>query len=559
MKKRCVVFLVILALLFSAAYAFGGGKAEEKEETKQETTEKETTQKEAEQVLVGAFDNGPGGNAGDTGIPYAVAAGHTLISKMYTSLTHWDKNQENIVAYGAESWDSNDDFTVWTFTLKDDLMWSDGEDVTADDLKFTAEFVTDPDWVAQNPVDRNQIFRNVKGFEDKIEGRIDELDSVKVLGEHKIQYTLATPDPRYFATVYRAYILPEHAIDFEPSENLTTDWWTNPDKQVGSGPFHVSDYKKDDYLEMAANEYYFNGRPKLDKLVCKYFSGDETASALALAAGDIDFSYINFGDIKSLGEGYKVFEGNSGVPRFLNIMFKNIPDFWKDVRVRKAIHYAIDREQIVENVYKNTHKVIPGIVSVPGAWPDDVNWYKYDPDRAKELLAEAGVQPSQIKMETIGYKNDPMTVSAMQAIQAFLKQIGIEFTYTPYDVPTYRSIANPGNFDFAYVGTSGLPYNIDPNFMYSNEGSLGGEFFGFDYDKHYADINEEIQTASTAESYMDALSKLVAKNNELVTKIYLWVGNAYGAASERVKDFYWYPASGGGPFQDNPEKWYIED
>ncbi|MCP4401141.1 MAG: hypothetical protein GY801_28070, partial [bacterium] len=196
----------------------------------------------AEQVLIGAFANGPGGNGGQPAVPYSSAAGHTNIIKTYSPLTALDETGEVIVPYGAESWEFSDDFTIWTFKLRDGLKWNDGKDVTAEDVKFTVEFVTDPEYTPQRTADRNYCWGALVGFEDKIGGKIEQLDSAEVVDARTIRFTLTGPNPRFFANMYRSYILPKHAVDFAPKDYAATDWWVTPGKQVGSGPFFVSDH-----------------------------------------------------------------------------------------------------------------------------------------------------------------------------------------------------------------------------------------------------------------------------------------------------------------------------
>lgn len=548
MKTKLIVSLLVCMVILSVPFAFSAGQREAKP---------------TEQVLVAALDNGPGGNMGDTSRPYSVGAGHTLMATIYTPLTIFDEYQEDIIPHAAKSWEHNDDFTVWTFTLHEDLTWSDGKPVTAHDMKFTAEFTTDPGYAAQNYENRNNSFQGLVGFRDKLDGKIDELDSVRVVDEKTIEFTLANSNPRYFANMYRAYILPEHAVDFEPSENMTTNWYHDPERQVGSGAFSVSGIREDEYLELSKNPYYFYGEPKLDKIIVRWFGGDITAATIALAGGDIDFSYVEYGSIETLGEGYEVYEGLMGVPRFLHLNYHALPEFWKDPRVRQAIHYAIDREEITKTVYEGTHKVIPSAIISEKAW-EDHNWYEYDPDKALELLDEAGVDPSDIVMRTMRHQTDSMTEGAMDAIAVYLGDIGITFEHYPVDVITWRSRftaegSKNEEWEVGYRGASGLPYATDPGFLFSNEGGQGGDFMGLDLDKDFADLVEQWKTAPTPEEFQQAIHEFSLKQNELVPHIYFVVGQGFGVANSRVKDFHWYPGTGGGPYLHHPEKWYIED
>jgi peptide/nickel transport system substrate-binding protein len=556
MTARLWQVFVVALLAFSATFAFAGGDQEEDTEGDGQ----QEGQRQVEQVMVGAFEIGPGGNQGLVSIPFAYGAGHTVTSKMYTPLTIFDETQQAIEPHAAESWTRNDDSTVWTFTLRDDLMWSDGEPVTAQDVKFTAEFISDAAFTSQSVDDRNLALNNVVGFEAKNTGSAETLEGVRVVDERTVEFTLGQPDFTYFGKVTRFYLLPEHAIDFEPGNYMETDWWTNPQRQVGSGAFSVARFVRDDFLELAANEHYMNGRPQLDTLIVQYFGGDQTAATAALSAGDIDFSFVNPGDIRTLGEGFDVYEGLSNVPRFLIIQYRNAPEFWRDPRVRHAILHAIDREQIVETVYGGSAEVIPGFIPWPRTWADDVNWYEYDPDRARELLSEAGVNPSDIVMEeTIGYQGDSVTMSAMQAVEGYLRELGVTFSYQAYDVPTYLSFFNPNEFEYSYKGAGMVPFARDPSFMYSNDGRLGGGKYDFDFDSIFGDVLEDIRSAKTNEEYFDAYTRFNSLTNETQSRLYLWVQKNFGVANARVQDFHWYPAAGGGPYKDHPERWHIAE
>jgi peptide/nickel transport system substrate-binding protein len=544
--KRIVLFVMIGLLVMTSAFANGGDEAA--------STEME------ENVMIAALDNGPGGNKGTGSIPYSTGAGNTLIAKLYTPLTIFDEKYEDIIPAAAQSWESNADKTVWTFKLADGLTWSDGKAVTAQDVKFTVEFTTDPQWVAQTASDRNVSWGNLAGFADKTEGKISELSSVKVLNDSEIQFTLAQSDPRFYAKMFRSFILPEHAIDFAPAENMTTDWWWSAEKQVGSGPFHISGYEKDDYLELMPNENYYRGKPELDKLIVKFFASDDTAAILALAAGDIDFSYIEFNDIASLGDKVNVYSGLQPVPRFFMYNFDALPDYWKDIRVRQAIYHAIDRETITAKVYNNTHEPVVAQVLSKATWSDSLDWYEYNPEKSKQLLAAAGVDPGDIVMDVIGYKGDPMTLSAMQAVQNYLAQIGItQFSHVAMDGASYRSkFKLDGDWAIVYRGAGGDPYTLNTHQFYDNAGVHGGDFAGYDYDPEFKDIINRIDTADSTDGFFAALTEYNDKANELATMTYLWAGKAYGAAGTDVKNFHWYPGNGGGPYEDHAELWTKE-
>ena len=489
--------------------------------------------------------------------------GHTTHIKMFITPTIFNEGVTDIVPYAAESWEANEDYTVWTYTLRDDLLWSDGTQLTANDWKFTADFVTASDFDTDQPSHTSLAFSDVEGFEAQRAGDTDELAGVQVIDDLTIQYTLSQSNPRHFANQYRTYILPQHAIDFEPSEYFTTDWFRDPERMVGSGPFVVVDYERDAFLTLGKNANYFEGEPKLDKIVIRYFGGDISAAVLALSAGEIDFTYVDPTDIEVLGDSVDIYSGNSTVVVYLDINYKNVPDFWQDIRVRQAILHAIDRDAITKQILQDTYTTIPCPVAYPELWPDDVNWYEYNPEKATELLAEAGVNPADIEMEWVGHSGYDNIIhnSAIQAVQAYLSQIGIQntITYQFLDVPSFReSYTADGPWTFRYRGWGYPIYGGDPGSKWNNNGSQGGDFKGYDMQSvGLEDAITTISTALTTEDYFQAMTDFCSLHNELLPDLQLWVGNRFGAANPRIAKFWWQPAGGGGPYYDASHLWEI--
>jgi len=544
MKKKLFALLtamMILSMVFSAVLA---------------------QSEDGEQILHAAFGVGPGGGEADMERPWSGGAAHTTHIKQFVTPTIFNEDLSAVIPYAAESWESNDDFTVWTYKLRDDIKWSDGEPLTANDWKFTADFVSAADFDSNQMAHRNLAFRDAVGFDEAQAGEAEGLAGVEVIDDYTIQYTLTSSNPRHYTTQYRTYILPAHAIDFTPSEFMTTDWFRNGDKFVGSGPFVLGEYEADAFMTLVKNPYYFQGEPKLDKIVIRFFSGDITASVLALAAGEIDFTYIDPTDIptlEGLPQEFNIFENNSTVIVYADINYKNAPEYMQDINVRKAILHAIDRKAITEQVLLGTYYQIPCPVHWPEMWADDLDWYEYNPEKAKELLAEAGVDPADIVMEWTGHAgyDNILHNSAMQAAQAYLAEIGITLTYRFLDIPTFREeYSADGPWTMQYRGWGYPIYGAAPSGKWSNAGSQGGDFKGYDMaGSGLEDAIAAIGAAPTDEAYFAAMSDFCSLHNELVPDLQMWVGNRYGAANTSVANFLWQPAGGGGPYVDNAHLW----
>src|SRR5690606_15250447 len=167
----------------------------------------------------------------------------------------------------------------------------------------------------------------------------------------------------------------------------TSDWWSTA--PVGTGPFKFSRYVTDQYVELVADEDYRGGRPKVDRLINRYFE-NPAAAISALRAGEIQFTYVEPDDARTFADDadYRVIEGASYVVNYIG--FNQKVDLWKDVRVRQAVMYAIDRNAIIESLYGGAAQAANCGYVAPHLVPDGLNDYAYDPEKAKALLAEAG-------------------------------------------------------------------------------------------------------------------------------------------------------------------------
>lgn len=511
---------------------------------------------EVEQVLVGAFDVGPGGDP--QGVLYNNGAGRTWFTKMFTPLIIMNEDYTEHTSEGAlaVSWEPNEDATVWTFKLREGVKWHDGEDFSASDLKWTAEFVSAPQAAVIHFGLRGQQDQIV-GWTEYNSGEADEIAGIRVVDDLTLEIELVQPNPRFYDAVTDFFALPEHAIDFAPTEIQSSDWWfTNP---VGTGPFKFGAYEKDQYMELVPNEYYWDGAPKLDKLINRYFV-DETAAVLALESGDIDFTYVS-ADVATRFEDnpdFQIFSGPSFVTNMFNYNYTN--DVWKDKRIRQAIMYGIDRASILDQVFNGTAQATPCQDPFPQFWPEDANYYEYDPQMARDLLAEAAADGNSLEgmnLDIPTYYTSQLAKDILTVMQANLIDIGVNANPTFLDVPTWRTVVQDGSaeWNIAYRGSGGAPASFDPTW-YLSEGNPWPDLYV--EDPNYVDLFAAMDAAQTWEDYVAARTALCKYQNEEATLGYWWVSTRYGVASADVEDFHYFPAPGGGPYYDHAHTWTMK-
>ena len=523
LRRFSLVFIMALVLLTACAAPAAPAEDMGAESAQAE----EAMADEVEQVLIGGFDVGPGGDP--QGILYNNGAGNTWFVKIFTPLIIMDQtfSKHTSEAALALSWEPNEDATIWTFKLREGVKWHDGENFTASDLKWTAEFVAAP----QASVTHFGIGQpnQIVGWTEYNDGEADEITGIRVVDDLTLEIELSIPNPRFYDSVRAFYALPEHAIDFAPTEIFSSDWWfANP---IGTGPFKFDSYEKDQFMALAPNEYYWDGVPELDQLVNRYFV-DETAAVLALESGDIDFSYVSADVASRFAENpdYQIFSGPSFVTNLFNYNYQN--DVWSDKRIRQAFMYGIDRESIIRDVFNGTAQATPCQDPYPTFWPEDANYYEYNPDKARELLAEAaadGVTLDGINLDIPTYYTSQLAKDILTVMQANMADIGVNLNPTFLDVPTWRTVVddNASEWNIAYRGAGGGPASHSPTWY------VEGNQWGLD-DPNYADIFTAMDAAQTAEEYRTARTALCKYQNDEATFAYWWVSTRYGIASVDV-------------------------
>jgi peptide/nickel transport system substrate-binding protein len=531
--KKLLIFVTALAMLLAlpaSALAQGGGG-----------------------TLVGGFDVGPGGLSQTH--PWIQTAGNTWLIKIWSPLVSYNEDISGLAPQLATEWSSNDDSTVWTFNLREGVVWHDGEPFTADDVRFTFEFVLSPGSTATAPVGMAGI-KTLLGAEAFSAGEAESIEGINVIDDLTIELTLAVPDPRFPYKLVEAYILPEHAIDFPPEDIATAEWWFST--PIGTGPFMHDEFVRDQFWAVVPNPNYWNGAPKLDRLINRYFE-DETAATLALEAGEIQFTYVS-GDVAlrlAENDNYVIYQGPSGVTNYL--IFNMREERFQDVRVRQAFLYAIDREAIAEIVLGGTATVVPCLAAYPAMWPEEYNDYAYNPDLARQLLEEAGWSQDE-PIEIVTYYDSQFHADAMAAMQQFLADVGIETVprvdaegYNSYFYTgegwsiSYRGLGHTaGSYPFQYYETGGYPDAV------GDAKTLSGA--------SYPELDELIAQARSEadpDAYMGLLQDICAFQNENAIEGSLWTAIRFAATTNDVQDFYWFPGPAGGPYEDHAELWTV--
>lgn len=438
-----------------------------------------------------------------------------------------DLNFEGMLADSITTED-NKNFIVH---IDDAATWSDGTPVTADDVVYTALRLASP--VIGNTAMMYYVFEGV-GDDGFVEEGAESIDGIRKVDDKTVQFTTKEEMPiTTFENSYARYLLtlPKHVIEQYSEEELSTaDWFNHPD--VVSGPFIVTDFDVDHYISYEANKDYWKGAPKIDKLNIKIVDGSQLYAGLQ--SGEIDITQQTMSDIPQ--EDYESVEaldnvdvvyGSPVTNQSVFIQTKNVPD----VKVRQAMLYAIDRQQILEELLNGHGEIVDGFLSSASPFYDDsLTPISYDPEKAKALLEEAGWDGSQTIRFYVN-SGDSTFVNAASIIAAEWAAVGIKAEIQTVDFATLMSVAGTEDYDVLAVQYTYAPVDPYPDVAWL----LGGEESWTGYsDDTLNDALTKSQLTSDPEETKELFSVVDKKVQEDVPMFSAYVISAQGAVSKRI-------------------------
>ena len=541
MKKRVGKFISLMLTTAMVLSLAGCGSSDSAESAPAESSTETTASGEAANSTEESTQTAASGekivNIGVTdslGSINPFVIDQTFINKyavdlQFLPLVEFDENVnfEYILADSITTED-NKNFIVH---INDDAAWSDGNPITAYDVEYSFLRLASP--IVANATLVYNVFEGV-GDDGFVEEGATGVSGVQVIDDKTIQFTTKEPMSMItFQSAYACYLhtMPKHVIEkFSEAELTTQDWFNHPD--VVSGPFMVTDYDTDHYISYVANKNYWKGAPKIDKLNIKIVDSSQVYSGLQ--SGEIDVTHhtmtnIPQEDMESIEalDNVNVVYGSPVTNQSVFIQTENIPD----VRVRQALVYAIDRQKIVDELLKGHGEVVEGFLSSASPYYDDsITPYGYDPEKAKELLAEAGWDGSQTLRFFVN-SGDGTFVNAAQVMVAQWAAVGIKAEVQTVDLATLMSMAGSTDYDLFAVQYTYPPIDpsVDIAWLLSGAESWTG----------YSDpsIEEALGAVGTTEDtagLKELYSTIDKKVQEDVPMFSAYIISAQGAVSKRL-------------------------
>lgn len=484
MKKKLTSFLAVaLAFTMMLGLTACGGKDPTGEETTSSDSTEVVTETEGS-TFTYAIGGDPGANVNV--ITTSDRYGLMTIKMIYSPLCMY--NADGIEWFLAESVDASDDNSEFTFHLREDVVWSDGEPFTADDVVFTYEAMEVPEnagWAySQLVYDQGTV-------------------AIEKVDDYTVKFTFPFASAASLEMLCNIFIMPEHiykdVTDFENNE-----FNTNP---VGTGPYVMSEYSAGSYVKFTANDTYFLGAPEIDTFVYRIIENSNTAM-MAIQSGEVDAwvatpAEVNQMDLESNDLSTYIYsEGRVG---YMAINVKQIPD----QKVRQAIFYALNKEDINNAVYLSEENYLVPTSFMPPIsqfYTENVELYETNIDKAKSLLEEAGVENLTVELSYNGSDAAQATQAAL--IQQQLSEAGITCELNGMDsTAMFEQLESEDTTIQMYL--NGYIMGIDPDTflpLFATDGSYNYMHYDFleiddlfkqgrettDEDERYA-IYEELQ------------------------------------------------------------------
>ena len=432
----------------------------------------------------------------------------------YATLTDKAADDFETIPGLAESWEGSDDGLTYTYTLREGLLWSDGESLTAEDIAWNINTGRDQGW-------------------DNMLSTVANLDAT-VIDDRTVQITSSVPDPKL--PTMDVYLVPKHI--WEP---IATDYdaATQYDALdgVGSGPFVVSDFRKGQSVTMIANPNYWGyegDEPAIDQVIFQLFENPD-AMVAALQQGELDAIHgfpASSAEALEADPDIEVVAGQQGGFDEIAINGGAIDGqphpALLDLEVRRAINFAIDKEAVIEDLWFDLASPVETMSpSADPKWLPEIpeeNQFSYDPDRANQILDDAGYLDSDgdgirempdgtnpIVLRHAVNTDGDNAASIGDLFKGWMEDIGIGVELASYDQDALFGVIIEGTYDTFFWGWT--PFvDPDPMLSYFTEAELynynDANWTDPAYEQLYLEQKEELDPERRVEIVQEMLTIL---------------------------------------------------
>lgn len=444
----------------------------------------------------------------------------------------------------AQSYTVSGDATTFTFHLRPGMKWSDGQPFTSKDVLFTYDALANPKTTSATA----GSYAAVQGVSDFVAGKASTISGFSAPDANTFVIKATKPDFGLLALIGTAFIMPEHILGKDTPGQLGKDSFFQAPK-VSIGPYKFVSYETNQYVHVTANPY-FPTPPKIKDIYLKPMTSD--VATAQLGNGGIDIASYSPSDIQTV-DGFKnVTTQVKAGGGFVRIALNQSKAYFKDVRVRQAFLYAINRSQIVQAVLAGKGSVQQSDFFAQNA-PSNLNPYGYDPAKAKQLLTAAGWDFGRtVQLEWVHGQRDRDETA--QIVQSQLGSIGVKVKLVNIQAAQITGTYSDKSYDMVLFG--GGNYAVDSSSVnvitacsqqYPNGGNVSF-FCDPKLDSLMAQANAQADTTQRTALYHQA----AVEENAQADLMWLYDPNGLWGVNNRVKGFvapgsqdanFWDPAS----------------
>lgn len=424
----------------------------------------------------------------------------TVAKRIFSTLVKFAPDA-SVVPDLAESWTISDDGLEYKFKLREGVTFHNGDPLTAHDVAYSYTRLVD----STQPTKRHSLMTYVNGAMDFYAGAADSVSGIIVEDDYNITLTLSGPYAPFIQVLCMANfsVVPQRVVEEDP------DGFAN--HPIGSGPFVFDNWQRGERITLTANPDYFKGAPKLDRVTFLVIE-DEKTRFEKYKNGELEHCDIPPSQIKEV-RGDPVLnsqvQGEPAMDMYCYGFNCEQPPFKDNAALRKALNYAVDKRNIIDNIWG-------GLVSLQQTFVpegmfyfwEDAPGYPYDPELAKELLTQAGYPDGEGLPKLVLNIDTPLTNNLVaQAVQEDLRRVGVEIDIERTDWGSFLPKVYAGEslfFQNTWLGDYPDPDTWLYQLLHSdNFGELGNitrwANSEFDYDVGLAQVEQD--QARRAELY----------------------------------------------------------
>ncbi len=472
------------------------------------------------------------------------SASSAINSLVYNGLLRYN-GQLELEGELAQRWEVSEDNRILTFHLRQDVRWHDGSPFTSADVKFTYELYIDP----EIPTAYAESFRQVT--------RVETPDPYTFVAHYDTPYA---PALLSWATA----IHPRHLL--EGTDVLRSPLSRSP---VGTGPYRFAEWVSGEKIVLEANPDYFEGPPYIRRVVYRIIP-DVSTQFLELQTGSLDFmgltplQFDRQTDTPAFRRNYNKYQYLSFGYTYLGYNLRR--PLFADKRVRQALAYAIDEQELIDGVLLGYGVAATGPYK-PDTWVYNpaVKQYHYNPEKARQLLAEAGWQDTTgdgildqdgklLSFTIVTNQGNDLRIKTGEIIQRRFREIGVDVRLRVIEWATFlKDFINPGNFDATILGWSGGPEPDQYNIWHSSKTAPGQlNFIGFEHPEvdELLERGRRVFEQEQRKEYYNRFQEILAEEQPYT---FLYVSEALPAVSRRFRGIEPAPAGIRYNFQD----WFV--